>query len=278
MISKKTILIKTFMLSMLVLTVAFKPGRGEGFYFKDQLYTDTTLHFDHHHLDRDEITGHTRLRYEIEVINGQAYQVEYQQNRRSDGTVFSEKQVRFDLESGQLIRYTETDFRSGVTIRSAMVDGEIITQVQDGADETEIRIPVTDGLVLFETLTLSLRQMLPDLLKNRQAVPFTLYLPVLASELEKKGLPLSLSQLQMMVRVVADGETETAYGRQWIVQLQLKPASMLISALLPKDKSEFRFSFIARPPYHLVAFEEGRTRSVLAAVETAAKQTDANTD
>jgi hypothetical protein len=268
MIPKKMVLIKTFMLTVLVLMSVNESSRGDenGFCFKDQLYLDTTLHFEHRHVDRNEVTGHTRLRYETVILDGQTYLAESHQNSHSDGTVFSQKRVYFDPGTGRLSSYTETDFRSDVTIHNTVADGQIITRVEEGDRQKEIKTAADEDLVLFETLTLSLRQMLPDLL-NQKNTHFTLYLPVVAIELEKKHLPLSLSKLRMNIKVEAQGETETPYGRQPYVQLMLEPASFLISSLLPKEKSEFRFRFIAQPPVHLIAFEEGGTRSVLTAVE-----------
>jgi len=264
MIPKKSALIKAFVFLMLI-SLPISPivlGSEERQSYRDQLYSGVTMRFEHRHLEKQKVTGHTRIDYQRILQDGSPFWLETQRNSQADGTVYSEKKTWFDPDSGVLMRYQETDFRTGVTISDTIEQGRIITRVQDRERSKQLESDWENDLILFETLALSLRRMLPDILQKGQT-SFALYLPVLAIELDKNHLPLSLSKLEMTVRLETQGEMETPFGRRAFVQLLLKPASFLVSSLLPKEKTEFRFRFLTQPPYHLVAFEENQTRSVL---------------
>ena len=92
---------------------------------------------------------------------------------------------------------------------------------------------------------------------------FNLYLPFIASELSKNGLPPSLSKLSMVAAVEVFRKEDTIFGQIEVVHIIVKPGFFLISTLLPKEKSQFRFVFSAQQPYYLLSFEEGETKSVL---------------
>ena len=86
---------------------------------------------------------------------------------------------------------------------------------------------------------------------------------MLALELEEQGLPQSLSQLEMIAEPIKKRNYSAPWGAQEALQVDLYPASWTVRALLPAEKSRFRFVIATSTPYLILEFEEGKTRHTL---------------
>ena len=120
-----------------------------------------------------------------------------------------------------------------------------------------------EKVVPFEVVIFFLRKNLAEILQTKEYT-FTLFLPLLAIELEKKGFPRSMSMIRMMVEPQEEIQMETPLGVQTAQTILVSPESGLLRALLPREKTHFEFTFTAGAPHHLLQFEEGKTRHILA--------------
>ena len=236
--------------------------QADGLNFKHLLRVGEQMKYRHWNVKKNEVTGYTIVTNRKTMIDDKPYLLVLNQNHDQTGELYLEKKSWFEFKSGQLSRYTEKDFRTGIEITNTFENKEIATRINTKGKVENLSISAELDLVPFEVLTLHLRKELPRLLKD-QRLTFVLYLPIIASELSKKGLPLSLSKLSMSAGVESTTEPETVIGRIKTVQILVTPDSLLISALLPEEKSEFRFLFGIQPPHYLMSFEEGETRSEL---------------
>jgi len=193
---------------------------------------------------------------------GEKYFLETSLNQDRQGTVFSEKKAWYEFETGQLDSYTEIDYRTGISISNRTDAEKIHTTVKDGNDQLKISLDMENKLVPFEALTLFLQQSIPELREKRE-IAFKLFLPAMAIELKRKGLPLSFSKFEMAASVVGMPQIVTPLGLQPAIRILIKPTSFLVNAILPKEKTEFHFTFMTEPPFLLLAFEENKTRSIL---------------
>jgi len=116
--------------------------------------------------------------------------------------------------------------------------------------------------VPFEVAIFYLRKNLQEILQTED-YSFTLFIPLLAIELEEKGYPRSMSMIRMIVKPQGEIQLETPLGVQTSQTILVLPESGLLRALLPREKTHFEFTFTAAAPHHLLQFEEGKTRHVL---------------
>ncbi len=196
------------------------------------------------------------------VKGDKKYYLEINRNLDRQKKVFSEKKTWYDQESGQPHSYSETDFRTGVSITNRMTDSGILTEVKEGDEQLEISLDNEKGLVPFEVLTLYLRKSLQKLQKDKE-LTFTLYLPIMAIELKRKNMPTSFSRFEMTTSIVDRKTEKTPLGMKSAVQILLKPTSFLINSILPKEKTSFYFTFMVEPPHLLLSFQENKTKSTL---------------
>ena len=92
---------------------------------------------------------------------------------------------------------------------------------------------------------------------------FTLFQPLLALELEEKGLPRSMSMIKMVAELKEKISLETPLGQMKGRKILIFPQSGILRALLPREKTHFKFTFSADAPHHLLEFEVGETRHIL---------------
>ena len=92
---------------------------------------------------------------------------------------------------------------------------------------------------------------------------FTLFLPLLAMELEEKGLPRSMSMIKMTVELQEENIIDSVLGHIWARKLIILPQSVLLRALLPRDKTNFEFLITKNSPYHVLEFKVGKTKHIL---------------
>ena len=121
--------------------------------------------------------------------------------------------------------------------------------------------------VPFEVVIFYLRKNLQEILQTKD-YSFTLFIPLLAIELEKKGFPRSMGMIRMMVAPQGETQMETPLGDQTAQTILVLPESGLLRVLLPREKTHFEFTFTAAAPHHLLQFEEGKTRHVLTHINT----------
>jgi len=236
-----------------------------GFDFRKQLKPVTMMQYDHHHIQKNEVTGYTKIEIKTTVKEGKTFFLAVDRNLDRQGKVFTEKQTVYDAASGDLVTYSESDFRTGTTISSKITGTTILTQVRSGSEQLDIALQLETDIVPFEVLPLYLQKSLPGL-RDKGKLVFTLYLPVVAIELKRKGMPVSLSKIEMEARVVETRTVETVLGVQPVIRIVLKPLSLLINAFLPEEKTAFYFTFLAAPPHTLLSFRENQTESVLTIV------------
>ena len=92
---------------------------------------------------------------------------------------------------------------------------------------------------------------------------FTLFLPLLAMELEEKGLPRSMSLVQMIVDLKEDTTIETSLGSMLATKFIIVPQSRLLRAILPREKTNFEFIIAKELPHHILQFKLGTTKHML---------------
>ncbi|NQU63427.1 MAG: hypothetical protein HQ517_03965 [SAR324 cluster bacterium] len=230
--------------------------------FKNQLRPVKLIKYKHWNLKRKKITGYTKIEIKTTSKAGKTYFLEINQNLDEHEKIFSEKNIWYDYQTGQLISYSETDFRTGINISDRVTESGIITQVRKGDELLEFSVERKKELVPFEVLPLFLQNVIPEL-QQKQKMTFTLYLPVIAIELKQKNFPLSFSQFEMAVQVIKMSSIETPLGIKPAIEILLKPTSLLINTLLPKEKTAFYFTYMTEPPYLLLAFQENQTKNIL---------------
>jgi hypothetical protein len=230
--------------------------------FRQQLRSVREIKYKHWHLQKNRTTGYTKIETKTMLKKGEKYFLETSLNQDRQGKVFSEKKVWYGFEAGQLESYTEVDYRTGISISNRIKAPKILTTVKEGDEQLEISLDMEKRLVPFEALTLFLQQSIPGL-RKKQKMTFKLYLPAVAIELKRKGLPLSFSKFEMAASVVGMPQIETPLGLQPAIRILIKPTSFLINAILPKEKTKFHFTFMIEPPFLLLEFEENKTRSIL---------------
>jgi hypothetical protein len=229
------------------------------FQFKNQLDDRSSKVFEHWNTKQKKVTGYTTVSYLTNEKTGEL--LEISKNLDDKRIAFSEKKTWFDA-SGELKKYDESDFRTQVRTINTYSQNEIHTEIWEKDKKTEFKIEIQADLVPFEVLALHLQSKLTEL-EQTKSIPFTLYLPVLALELSKKGWPLSLSRLGMNAVVEAISSENTVLGNLQTITIRVEPTSFIIQALLPAEKSKFYFTFVRDKLFTLLQFEEGETQTRL---------------
>lgn len=267
-----TLIIRLFMNRMIPFLLAVALSTAACFHpvfafdFRDLLKPVSLMRYDHHHIKKNKITGYTKIKIKTTIKNGKSVFLEIAQNLDRNQTAFSEKQTLYDAETGDLISYTEVDHRTDTHITDRISNGTILTHVRSKGKSLDISVEKGKGIVPFEVLPYYLRQSLAELQKKGSLV-FTLYIPVMAIELKRKGMPVSFSKIEMETRIVETETVKTVLGTKPAIRIMLKPTSFLLNAFLPKDRTSFYFTFAAQPPHTLLSFRENQTESVLTALQ-----------
>lgn len=228
--------------------------------FQFHVTPEISRKFRHWNESKKEVTGYTTVSY-IREKNTDCL-IELSKNLGKDRKVFSEKKLWFSPDLSRLIRYEESDLRTDMRTINTYSTDIIHTEAWQKDEKLEFDIQVRHDLVPFEILPHFLQSQIHSLKKDT-ILKFSLYLPAIATELKNKGMPLSWSKLEMKASIVAMEKLETILGQKETITLQLEATSFLINALLPKDKSRFRFTFMKEAPHHLLVFEEGETKTIL---------------
>ncbi len=232
------------------------------------LSAGTELVYEHFHLQRQEVTGQSVFRYTQGTGDEAAFLLEFNENTKPDGEVFSRKQVRLDPQTWQPSHYVEEDLRKELRIENAYTSGQIQTRLTEKGDVREFTLDVPQsGVVPLETLMLFLRKNL-SAFDEHPRLTFSLYLPALALELERNNLPRSMSLVSMVVVREGTQEVDSELGRVQADQILAYPESAMLRLMLPKSKTHFRF-LIAKPaPHWILEFTEGETRHRLTSLTT----------
>lgn len=241
------------------------------FHFNFESQAGITYKYKHWNSKRNKITGFTNISYNYVDRNDKKYLIEKSNNTNSAGVVFSEKVVWFKQKTGKWIFSEEKDYRSNTTVFTERTGNQIKTQIKEKDQIRHLTIDEENGLISFELLTLYLQKNISALAK-KSSINFVLFIPHMALELEKKGLPLSWSKLNMIASVEKHELFETVFGKQPAIWIVVKPSSFLITSLLPKGKTEFRFIFQEQKPHLLLMFVENKTESILVKIVEAKKR------
>ncbi len=203
------------------------------------------------------------MQYQLAEQGGKTYLQEKNENTKPDGTVFSRKALWFDMGTGILERYEEQDFRNNMRIVNSYSGNKARTRLTKEQKSREFVVDFsTENTVPFEVILLYLRKHFRSIVKAERYT-FSLYLPVLAIELEEKGLPLSLGRITMLARTEGETIVESSRGRFRAVRIDVFPESWALRTLLPREKSHFSFYIDLEFPHHILQFEEGETRHTL---------------
>ncbi|MCP4749693.1 MAG: hypothetical protein GY866_02255 [Proteobacteria bacterium] len=249
-------------LSSLIVAAALCADRADAPGFGEQLRIGEQLKYEHWNTKKKTTTGYTIVHYKPFLKDGKEFILETNQNTDKNGKVFSDKKTWFFRKTGEFSRYEETDYRTQTSISDQIMGKNIVTEIMNDSGIRRFTIEMESDLVPFEILTLMLQKKIP-LIREKKRFEFSLYLPALTFELEKKHLPLSFSKLRMIARLEKHLQVDSVFGRKPAVSILVKPDSFLITSLLPRNKTEFRFTFLAEPPHYLIEFEENVTKNTL---------------
>ena len=223
------------------------------------LQEGSTLRYEHWNLDRKEVTGYSNF-LQIYQNEGKRW-IEQNANTKPDGEVFTRKQLIF-TDVGEIEQYTEEDLRDGYQVSTTYRKLTSESVLSRSGEIRSFEQKLDKETVPLELIMLHMRLLMPELLKEKE-VRFPIYASMLALELEEQGLPRSLSQLEMIAEPIKRRNYSAPWGAQEALQVDLYPASWTVRALLPAEKSRFRFVIATSKPYLILEFEEGKTRHTL---------------
>jgi hypothetical protein len=227
--------------------------------YRPLLQADSSLRYEHWNLDRQEVTGYSHFRQRYDPVK-QRWE-ERNENVKPDGKPFTRKQLIFQ-ENGELERYIEEDLRKPYRVETTYRPNQAETRLQRDGEVRTFRQDLSSNTVPLELILLHLRHVMPQLLDGK-TVRFPIYASMLALELEENGFPQSLSQIEMQAEPGKRLDFSAPWGSQESLQVEVSPASWTIRALLPAEKSRFRFTIATTEPYLILVFEEGQTRHSL---------------
>lgn len=231
--------------------------------YSNELMPGAKIIFHHWNDEQSKITGYSNFLYEKITENGQQYILEQNENTKQDGEVYTRKKIWFLVSSGMPIRYEEEDFRKDFRIINTYSEQKIKTHLYKSGKilEFETKKGLVD-IVPLEIFFLYLRKNFQQILISDD-FSFTLFLPLLAMELEEKGLPRSMSMIKMTVELQEEKIIDSVLGQIWARKLIILPQSGLLRALLPRDKTNFEFLITKNSPYHVLEFKVGKTKHIL---------------
>jgi len=214
-------------------------------------------------LELSEITGYSHYRYEEIIKDGTQFIVEKNENTKPDGEVFTRKTLWFESDSGVPKWYEEEDLREDFRILNTYSVKMMKTRLEKSDNVMEFETDLSkEQAVPFELVIFFLRKNLMNILQTEDYL-FTLFLPLLALELEDKGLPRSMSMIRMVAELKEKISLETPLGQMKGHKILIYPQSGILRALIPREKTHFEFTFSADAPFHLLEFEVGETRHIL---------------
>ncbi|MBS1256194.1 MAG: hypothetical protein MAG581_02007 [Deltaproteobacteria bacterium] len=231
--------------------------------FRSELLSGSKSSFKHWNLKHSEITGHSHYSHLEVTKDGKTFIVEKNENTKPDGEVFTRKTLWFDADSGVPKWYEEEDLRKDFRIINTYSGKVMNTKLEKSGDVLEFETDLSkEEAVPFEVIIYFLRKHLDRILQTED-YSFTLFLPLLALELEEKGLPRSMSMILMMVEPKEKFSIDTPLGKMKARKILILPKSGFLRAILPREKTHFEFTFSEDAPHHLLQFEAGETRHLL---------------
>ena len=228
-----------------------------------ELLPGSKASFKHWNLERSEVTGHSHYRYVELIKDGIRFIVEKNENTKPNGEVFTRKALWFESDSGIPKWYEEEDLRENFRIVNTYSMEMMKTRLEKSDNVMEFETDLSkEQAVPFELVIFFLRKKLMNILQTED-YSFTLFLPLLALELEDKGLPRSMSMIKMVAELKEKIKLDTPLGKIQVCKILIFPQSGVLRALMPREKTHFEFTFSAEAPYHLLEFEVGKTRHML---------------
>ena len=250
----------TLFLSLVLLSVM--PISAQETYL-EQLLPDTKTSFKHWDVERSEISGYSYFSYEVVTRDTKKFIVETNENTKSDGVVFTRKTLWFDANSGLPEWYEEEDLRKDYRIKNTYSRQIMRTRLEKAGKVLEFETNLSqENAVPLEVVIFFLRKNIRHILQ-RKDYSFTLFLPLLAIELEEKGLPRSMSMIRMNVEPQEEVSIETPLGKIKARKILVLPKSSFLRAMLPRDKTHFEFTIAVAVPHYLLQFTAGKTRHIL---------------
>ncbi|MCH2265418.1 MAG: hypothetical protein MK515_02980 [SAR324 cluster bacterium] len=231
--------------------------------YLSELLPGTKISYKHWVEQRSEITGHSNFIYEILTRDGTRFIVEKNENTKADGEVFTRKSLWFDANSGVPRWYEEEDLREDFRITNTYSGQILRTRLNKAGKILEFETDLSEeNAVPFEVVIFFLRKNLQQILQTKE-FSFTLFLPLLAIELEEKGLPRSMSMIRMKVEPQEEVQLDTPLGSMKAHKILILPQSGFLRAILPREKTHFEFSIAEAAPHYLLQFVAGKTRHIL---------------
>ena len=227
--------------------------------YRPYLEQGSFLRYEHWNTEEKAVTGFSSFLQFFDATRN--LWMEQNENYKPDGTAFTRKELIFK-ENGELQRYREIDLRKQYEVTTTYHGTLAESQVLRDGEARSFQQNLSEGTVPLELILLHLRRLMPELLRSRE-VRFPIYASMLAIELEEKGFPQSLSQLEMTAEPKKKLNFSAPWGAQEALQVEVYPASWTIRALLPAEKSRFHFVIATSAPYLILVFEEGKTRHTL---------------
>ena len=231
--------------------------------YLEELLPGTKISFKHWDVKRSEISGYSHFRYDFVTRDTKKFIVETNENTKADGVVFTRKTLWFAANSGLPEWYEEEDLRKDYRIKNTYSGQIMRTRLEKAGKVLEFETNFSQqNAVPFEVVIFFLRKNLLQILQSKD-YSFTLFLPLLAIELEEKGLPRSMSIIRMKVEPQEEVSLETPLGKMKARKILVLPKSSFLRAMLPRDKTHFEFTIALATPHYLLQFTAGKTRHIL---------------
>mgnify|MGYP000586677052 FL=1 len=193
--------------------------------YLNELLPGTKTSFKHWDEQRSEITGYSHFRYESVTRGGKQFIVEKNENTKPDGEVFTRKTLWFDANSGVPEWYEEEDLRKDFRITNTYSGQIMQTKLEKAGKVLEFETDLSrENAVPFEVVIFFLRKNLLQILQTKD-YSFTLFLPLLAIELEEKGLPRSMSMIRMDIEPQEEIRLDTPLGAMKAHKILVLPKS-----------------------------------------------------
>jgi len=258
-IFRQIIIINLFLAGMMI--------QAEPVYTMDnylrELLPGSSASYKHWNMERSEVTGHSHYHYMELIKDGTRFIMEQNENTKPDGDVFTRKTLWFELDSGVPKWYEEEDLREDFRIVNTYSGKMVKTRLYKSGNTMEFETDLSkQQAVPFEVVIFFLRKNLINIIQNDD-YSFTLFLPLLALELEDKGLPRSMSMIRMVAVMKDKINLDTPLGEIQARKILIYPKSGILRTLIPREKTHFEFTFSAEAPHHLLEFEVGKTRHML---------------
>lgn len=237
--------------------------------FLDELQPGTKTSFKHWNVESSGISGYSHFRQEIVTRDSKKFIVEKNENTKADGEVFTRKSLWFGANSGIPEWYEEEDLRNDFRIKNFYLGHIMRTRLEKAGTILEFETNLSqENAIPFEVVIFFLRKNIKHILHTKN-YSFTLFLPLLAIELKEKGLPHSMSMIKMNVKPLEKLNLETPLGKIIGYHILVLPKSRFLRAMLPKDKTHFKFIFAEAKPHYLLQFTAGKTRHILTQLKLA---------